>query len=119
MLIGRKHEEDGLAAIREAAQRYDSMAFDFGPPVPFKPPREVLGERLLQLGKPAQAVVEFEAALRTAPNRSLTLLGLARAQAAAHDAKAAAATYRKLLANWHAADADLPALAEARARSAD
>jgi tetratricopeptide (TPR) repeat protein len=119
VLIGRKHEEDGLAAIREAAQRYDSMAFDFGPPVPFKPPREVLGERLLQLGKPAQAVAEFEAALRTAPNRSLTLLGLARAQAAAHDAKAAAATYRKLLANWHAADADLPALAEARARSVD
>ncbi|MDE2256977.1 MAG: hypothetical protein KGK05_04340 [Xanthomonadaceae bacterium] len=49
----------------------------------------------------------------------MTLLGLARAQAAAHDAKAAATTYRQLLANWHAADADLPALAEARERSAD
>ena len=117
VLIGRKHVEEGLAPIRGAAQRYDSMAFDFGPPVPFKPPREVLGERLLQLGKPAQAIAEFEAALKTAPNRSLTLLGLARAQAAAHDAKAAAATYRKLLANWHAADADLPDLAEVRAHA--
>ncbi|HSN00095.1 MAG TPA: hypothetical protein VLS52_03685, partial [Rudaea sp.] len=115
VLIGRKHVEEGLAPIREAAKRYDSMAFDFGPPVPLKPPHELLGEQLLQLGKPAQAVAEFETALKTAPNRSLTLLGLARAQTAAHDAKAAAATYRKLLANWHGADADLPALAEARA----
>ncbi|MBU6199547.1 MAG: hypothetical protein KGI64_04125 [Xanthomonadaceae bacterium] len=119
VLIRQQHVDDGLVAIRAAAQRYDSMAFDFGPPVPYKPPREVLGEQLLQLGKPAQAIVEFQAALKTAPNRSLTLLGLARAQAAAHDAKAAATTYRQLLANWHAADADLPALAEARERSAD
>jgi tetratricopeptide (TPR) repeat protein len=119
VLIRQKHVEEGLAAIREAAKRYDSMAFDFGPPVPLKPPHELLGEQLLQMGKPAQAVAEFEAALKSAPNRSLTLLGLARAQATAHDGKAAAATYRKLLANWHAADADLPALAEARKHSAD
>lgn len=119
VLIRQQHAEEGLAAIRAAAQRYDSMAFDFGPPVPLKPPHELLGEQLLQLGEPAQAVVEFQAALKKAPNRSLSLLGLARAQVAAHDAKGAAATYRKLLANWHAADADLPALAEARAHSAD
>jgi tetratricopeptide (TPR) repeat protein len=119
VLIRQKHVEDGLAAIREAAKRYDSMAFDFGPPVPLKPPHELLGEQLLQLGRPTQAIDAFRAALKQAPNRSLALLGLARAQAAAHDAKAAAATYRKLLDNWHAADADLPALAEAREHSAD
>ena len=119
LLIDQKHVDEGLAAIRTAAQRYDSMAFDFGPPVPFKPPRELLGRQLLQAGQAAQAVVEFKAALKKAPNRSLNLLGLAWAQSAAHDSAAAAATYRKLLANWHAADADLPALAEARERSAD
>ena len=119
LLIDQKHVDEGLAAIRTAAQRYDSMAFDFGPPVPFKPPRELLGRQLLQAGQAAQAVVEFQAALKKAPNRSLNLLGLAWAQSAAHDSAAAAATYRKLLANWHAADADLPALAEARERSAD
>jgi tetratricopeptide (TPR) repeat protein len=118
LLIGQKHVDEGLAAIRTAAQRYDSMAFDFGPPVPFKPPRELLGRQLLQAGQAAQAVVEFQAALKRAPNRSLNLLGLAWAQTAAHDAKAAAATYRQLLANWHAADADLPELAEARAHQA-
>ena len=113
-LIRQQHVDDGLAAIRAAAQRYDSMAFDFGPPVPFKPPHELLGEQLLRAGKPAQAIIAFEAALKTAPNRSLSLLGLARAQAAAHDA-AAAATYRKLLANWHAADADVPDMAQVKA----
>jgi len=113
-LIRQRHVDDGLAAIRAAAQRYDSMAFDFGPPVPFKPPHELLGEQLLRAGKPAQAIIAFEAALKTAPNRSLSLLGLARAQAAAHDA-AAAATYRKLLANWHAADADVPDMAQVKA----
>lgn len=114
LLIDQKHVDEGLAAIRTAAQRYDSMAFDFGPPVPFKPPRELLGRQLLQAGQAAQAVVEFKAALKKAPNRSLSLLGLARAQAAAHDA-AAAATYRKLLANWHAADADVPDMAQVKA----
>jgi tetratricopeptide (TPR) repeat protein len=117
LLIGQKHVDEGLAAIREAAQRYDSMAFDFGPPVPFKPPRELLGRQLLQAGQAAQAVVEFQAALKKAPNRSLNLLGLAWAQSAAHDSAAAAATYRQLLANWHAADADLPELAEVRAHA--
>lgn len=114
VLIRQQHVDDGLAAIRAAAQRYDSMAFDFGPPVPIKPPHELLGEELLRAGKPAQAIAAFEAALKTAPNRSLSLLGLARAQAAAHDA-AAATTYRKLAANWHAADADIPDLAQVKA----
>ena len=117
LLIGQKRVDEGLAAIRTAAQRYDSMAFDFGPPVPFKPPRELLGRQLLQAGQAAQAVVEFQAALKKAPNRSLNLLGLAWAQSAANDSPAAAATYRQLLANWHAADADLPELAEVRAHA--
>ncbi|HEX5961448.1 MAG TPA: hypothetical protein VFY97_09420, partial [Rhodanobacteraceae bacterium] len=52
VLIRQGHVEDGLAAIRAAAQRYDSMAFDFGPPVPLKPPHELFGEQLLQAGKP-------------------------------------------------------------------
>jgi hypothetical protein len=51
---------------------------------------------------------------KEAPNRCLALLGLARAQAILHQTTAAVAAYQKLLANWHAADPDTPALAEAR-----
>lgn len=114
VLIHQRRVAEGLTAIRQAAYHYDSMAFMFGPPMPLKPPHELLREQLLQSGKSAQAIAEFEAAFKKAPNRSLSLLGLARAQAAAHDAKAAAATYRTLLANWHAADAGLPGMSEAR-----
>lgn len=106
---------DGLRSIRQAADRYDAMAADFGPPVPIKPPHELLGEQLLAQGQAAAAAREFTVALQRAPGRALSLLGLARAQAASGKAEEARASYRKLLDNFHAADADLPALAEARA----
>lgn len=110
----RDDTKQALASVRRAAQQYDDMAFDFGPPVPVKPPHELLGELLLAAGQPSAARAEFETALKKAPNRTQSLLGLARAQAAAHQTAAADTTYRKLLAIWHAADAGLPELVEAR-----
>ena len=74
----------------------------------------MLGEQLLAQGQPEAARVEFEAALKRAPNRALSLLGLARAQSAAGDSAEARSTYRKLADNWHAADTDPPALIEVR-----
>jgi tetratricopeptide (TPR) repeat protein len=106
--------QQALASVRRAAQHYDGMAFDFGPPAPVKPPHELLGELLLATGKPAAACTEFEAALKKAPNRTQSLLGLAQAQAASHDTAAAVATYQRLVKIWHAADAGLPGLDEAR-----
>jgi tetratricopeptide (TPR) repeat protein len=103
-----------LAFVRRAAQRYDGMTFDFGPPVPIKPPHELLGELLLAAGKATAARTEFETALRKAPNRTQSLLGLARAQVASHDATAAAGTYGKLVKIWHDADPGLSGLIEAR-----
>jgi len=116
-LVASKRNEGASAIdrVRKAAERYDGLAFDFGPPVPVKPPHELLGELLLASSNAQQAGIEFETALKRAPNRTLSLLGLARAQAAAHDKAAATATYRKLVAILHAADADSPALIEARA----
>lgn len=112
--IRRGNPASGLAAIQQAAKRYDGLAFDFGPPVPIKPPHELLGEQMLAQGRAADAIAEFNAVLKRAPNRALSMLGLARAQSAAGDKNAVTATYRHLLEIWHAADADLPALAEAR-----
>lgn len=76
MLIRTRRTDEGLAAIRAAAKRYDAMAFDFGPPVPLKPPHELLGDELLSLGRGAEAIPEFEAALKKAPNRRLSVQGL-------------------------------------------
>jgi hypothetical protein len=91
------------------------MPFDFGPPVPLKPPHELLGEELLAAGDPAAARAAFAAALKSVPRRTRSLLGRARAEAAVGAISAAAATYAELIDILHAADPGLPALREARA----
>jgi predicted Zn-dependent protease len=81
------------------------MPYEFGPPVPVKPSRELLGEMLLTLDRPAEAQKAFAAALRRAPGRALSLDGLARAAEKNGDAAAAADARATLKANWHRADA--------------
>lgn len=114
LAISQGQPDIGLESIRHAASRYDSMAFDFGPPVPVKPPHELLGEQLLKQGDPSAARTEFQTSLKSAPRRAQSLLGLARAQSASGDTAAATATYKELVGIWHAADPGLPELAEAR-----
>ena len=103
-----------IALAKEAAADEDRMTFEFGPPPVVKPAHELAGELLLASGDAAAARAEFEKALAGAPNRSLALLGLARAAAKAGDGTASVDAYRRLSANWKRADADLPDLAEAR-----
>jgi hypothetical protein len=57
----------------------------------------------------------FEAALRLHPNRTLSVLGLARAAAAAGETAIARQRYQELLTNYDRADDGLPEPAEARA----
>jgi tetratricopeptide (TPR) repeat protein len=104
----------GVEMIRRATRHYEALPFDFGPPVPIKPPHELLGEQLLKQGKTADARAAFETALKSAPRRTQSLLGRARAESASGDTAAATATYKELVEIWHAADADLPELAEAK-----
>jgi tetratricopeptide (TPR) repeat protein len=103
-----------IKQVQQAATTYDKMAFDFGPPPILKPPQELLGELLLKDGKPKQAAEAFQSSLKRAPNRSLSLLGLARAQNAAGEKSAAAATYKQLLTSWKTADAGNQDVAEAQ-----
>ena len=106
---------DTAAALdlwRRAAVVEDSMP-------PIGPPRwvrahERAGALLLASHRAAEAEGQYAQALRLTPNRSLALLGLARARLALGDTVGAGFAYRRLAGNWHAADADLPALAEVR-----
>lgn len=107
LLAKRKGDLTGAIAMAErAAAAYAAIPFDFGPPVVVKPPHELLGELLLAKGEAVPARDAFEQSLRFAPNRSLSLLGLARAEEAEGDKAASATTYRKLQENWHRADGD-------------
>ena len=69
---------------------------------------------LLSAGKSAEARAEFERSLSGAPNRALSLLGLARSAAKAGDHAASEDAYRRLAAVWRHADPDLPEVAEVR-----
>jgi tetratricopeptide (TPR) repeat protein len=99
---------------KEAAADEDKLDFEFGPPSVVKPAHELAGELLLASGDAAGASAEFEKALASAPNRALSLLGLARAAAKSGDRAASAEAYRRLASIWSRADADLPETAEVR-----
>ncbi len=96
--------QNAIAEAREAAETYDAMAFDFGPPVTVKPPDELLGELLLREKRYADARKAFETSLQRAPRRAESLMGLARAERAMGDDAAAQASYGELLKMWKNAD---------------
>jgi hypothetical protein len=112
--VSEGHVDVGLAELRRAVAAYEAMAFAFGPPTTIKPPEEALGEVLLAKGDAAGARKAFEASLKRAPRRTLSLLGLARAERMGGDEAGARREYEELVVMWHAADADAPGVAEAR-----
>ena len=93
-------------ASLEAAAKLDATNVHAGPPSS-APAHELLGDALLAVGRAEDAVAAYEKELELMPNRSRTLLQLARAQRKAGDAAAAARTEARLRHNWHAADPGL------------
>ncbi|MFI5090218.1 MAG: hypothetical protein ACHP7P_09205 [Terriglobales bacterium] len=106
--------EEALQQMRSAADHEDRTDKQNVTPGVILPARELLGEMLLELKQPAQAVVEFEATLRTAPNRFNALSGAARAAKLSGDNEKAKTYYAKLLAICEHADGDRPELQYAR-----
>lgn len=98
-------KEAAVAHLRRAAQAEDGLPFAFGPPLVDQPSHELLGELLLANGDAAGAVQAFQGSLARAPERTRSLLGLARAAKQSGDDKVAAATYAKLRQIWRQADA--------------
>jgi len=103
-----------LEILRAARDAELALPPPLGLPEPLKPAPELLGEVLLELARPREAIQPFEQALRRNPNRSLSVLGLARAHAALREIDAARTRYREFLANYDAADADVAEVREAR-----
>lgn len=99
--------------LLQAAADLEATTSPAGPPY-LPPPLEMLGNALLQAGRPEEAVAAFSKELEIRHNRSESLLGLARARLATGDAKGAVEAYSKLLVNWRHADPELPDLLEAK-----
>ena len=104
--------ERAIQLLQEASAAEDNFLF-VGPPM-ILVAHELLGDALVAAKRPAEAEVAYEQELKLTPNRSGALLGLARARLARGDSTGATDAARRLLANWHRADADLTALAETR-----
>ena len=97
-------------ASLETAAKLDAGNVHLGPPST-APAQELFGDALLVVGRAKDAVRAYEKGLELMPNRSRTLLQLARAQRKSGDEVGATKTEARLRENWRRADA------EARTRS--
>jgi tetratricopeptide (TPR) repeat protein len=105
--------EQAIQTLRKAAEAELQLPAPLGLPEPLKPAPELLGEVLLEIDRAPDALEPFQQTLRRHPNRSLSVLGLARAALALGDIENARLHYRQLLSNFEDADDDLPELQEA------
>ena len=108
---GRKDEAVKLA--RAAAQLEEKTGKHPVTPGAPLPARELLGDMLLEMGQPAEALAAYEASLREAPNRFNSLYGAARAAERSQQPDRARELYAALLEQC-VADSPRPELAEAR-----
>jgi tetratricopeptide (TPR) repeat protein len=102
-------KEEALKKLRSAAEREDKSGVDSLA----MPAREMLGDMLMELKQPAEALEAYRVALKESPNRFDDLWGAAQAAESAGDSRAAKAYYTKLV-EMAAPAADRPELQEAR-----
>ena len=89
--------EQGLADMRQAAELEDRNDKHIVTPGRILPARELLGEMLLQLKRPAEALQAFEASQAREPNRFRGLHGAALAAAQAGDQAKAKLYFARLV----------------------
>jgi tetratricopeptide (TPR) repeat protein len=113
--LAENRQDEALALMRAAAAAEE--ASDKHPVTPGNvvPSREILGEMLLGLDRPAQALAEFQRSLERDPNRLRGIYGAAKAAEAAGKPDVASDYYARLLALTAARDTVPPEIAHATA----
>ena len=97
MMFAEGRKEDAVTEAREAAAMEDATEKSAVTPGPIKPARELLGEMLLEFGRPAEALAAFEETMTREPNRFRSIEGAARAAQASGNAAKARGYYAKLI----------------------
>ncbi len=77
--LSQGKKEDSLRQMQSAAEIEDGTEKSAVTPGPLAPARELLGEMLLEMKLPAQALEQFEATLQKEPDRFRALYGAAHA----------------------------------------
>jgi hypothetical protein len=108
-------KEEGLALMRQSADREDGTEKHPVTPGALFPAREMLGDMLLELGQPAAALAEIERSQKNDPNRFLGLWSAGRASELAGNHTKARQYYGQLLDLAKAADGERTEIKEARA----
>jgi tetratricopeptide (TPR) repeat protein len=101
--------DEAVKTLRSAADREDKDGVDSLA----MPAREMLADLLLELKRPAEAIAEYQAALKNSPNRFDSLYGAAQAAQKAGDSASANAYFTKLM-EISAPTADRAELTEAK-----
>ena len=116
--VAEGRQAQALSMLREAADAEDLTDKSAISPGPIKPARELLGEMLLELNRPGDALREFEATMAKEPNRFRGVYGAARAAEGAGDRAKARVYSARLLEICQRADKPgRPELQEAQRRS--
>jgi tetratricopeptide (TPR) repeat protein len=106
--------EDAVRLMRAAADLEDSTEKHPVTPGAVLPAREMLGDLLLELNKPVDALKEYQQSLTTSPNRFNGLAGAARAAELAGDRMKAAMFYSTLLKISASSDGQRPEIQRAK-----
>ena len=109
--------EGALKHAKAATRIEETQDPPSGPTYPMKPSHELYGELLLAAGKAEKARAQFETSLTRTPNRTASLLGLARAATALGDEDVANRAYATLQTFLTEADGDVPYLEEVRSHA--
>jgi len=107
-------QEEALAAMRAAADHEDQTEKHAVTPGPIMPARELLGDLLMELGRPAEALPQYEASIAKEPNRFRGLYGAGLAAERSGDQVRAKVHFEKLAAICAQSDGTRPELAQAR-----
>ena len=114
ILLAEGTTDRAIAEMRRAVDGEDSSIKHVAMENRLYPLRELLGDLLLEARQPAAALVEFERALKSTPNRYRGLYGAARAAAAVGNKERAATYYAGLIALAKSGDGTRPELSLAR-----
>jgi tetratricopeptide (TPR) repeat protein len=96
--------DEALREMKSAAELEDGTEKSAVTPGPLAPSRELLGDMLVQMNQPRQALEEFEATLKREPNRFRALYGAARAAQLKGDREASRRYFHELLTVCEHAD---------------
>ncbi len=114
LAFSRGRPDDALAGMRAAAELEDAVDRHPVSPGHVLPCRELLGDLLLELDRPAEALVEFEASLARAPNRFRALYQAGHAALEADELDKGFDYLERLVRQAEDSRSDRPQIARAR-----